>query len=356
MEPRSLTADEFAEITMRRHQWLDMDPLTFSKINQVQLEDIEHLSSRTKGKQREGTVTDAQFALQVYVDDLATSNATIGNRMAAENIATALVRDVPTIEEAFRREQQIVQDREFATRIAGGRLAKANRRSMAQELQRKESDPLKELWPALLDSDSDESTVVAESSSWAAARNIRDVRSRRQCIACAEEKLAREVVRVPCKHSHEYCRDCLSRMVQLAIEDEYFFPPRCDGEIIPVNTFETLLPGSLIDQFQSKALEYETKERTYCYESTCATFIPLNSINGLTGRCPRCRKTTCIVCKSSGHIGECTGDEALWQLKETANLERWQRCYMCNHLVELEMGCNHIKYVPIRFDALLPCC
>jgi hypothetical protein len=345
MASRPLSVDEFAEITMGRHQWLDMDPLTFSKIVQVQLEDVENLSTRAKGKQREGTVTDAQFALQVYVDDLSTSNATLSDRMVAEDVAAALLRDNPAIKEAFRREQQIARDREFATELIGRRATPSNRRSIMQELQRNDSDPLKELWPTLLDSDSDESTITPESSNWAASRFIRDVRSKRRCVACAEERLIRDLATVPCIHEHEYCRECLSRMVRLAIEDESFFPPKCDGNIIPINMFRDFLPRNLVEQFESKATEYETKDRTYCHDHTCTTFIPPSAVDGLTGKCPSCFKTTCIVCKSAAHFGVCSSDEALHDLKETANKEQWQSCYMCNHVVQLERGCNHITYV-----------
>ena len=346
MASRPLSVDEFAEITMGRHQWLDMDPLTFSKIVQAQLENIEPLSPRGKGKQRAGAVTDAQLALQVYVDDLAHSNDVISNHLLAQPVSEASLRDVSAIEDAGRRHDCIDQDYEVAFKPTNEGLARVNRRSMMQELQRKEADPLKDLWPALMDSDSEESLIAAESSTWAAAQNIRESRSKRTCIACAEQRLVRDLTTVPCKHEHEYCRDCLSRVVELAIEDESFFPPKCDGAIIPLDVFNTFLPRSLINQYQSKALECETKDRTYCYESTCAAFIPPDATDELSPKCPKCRKTTCIVCKSAGHFGDCVGDEAMRQLKEKANMKRWQTCYMCSSIVQLEHGCNHITYVP----------
>jgi hypothetical protein len=321
--------DEFAEITMGRHQWLDMDPLTFTKIVQAQLENIEPLSPPGKGKQRAGTVTDAQLALQVYVDDLAHLHGVNSNHLLAPSVSEAPLRSISAIEDASRRDHLFDQDCEFAL----------------QELQRKEADPLKELWPVLMDSDSEESLIAAESSTWAAAQNIRESRSKRICIACGEQRLIRDLAAVPCKQEHEYCRDCLSRAIELAIEDESFFPPRCDGEIIPLDVFDAFLPRSLTDHYRSKALEYETKDRTYCYESTCAAFIPPDSTDELSVKCPTCHKTTCIRCKSSGHFGDCVGDEAMGQLKETANRKRWQICYMCNSIVQLEHGCNHITYV-----------
>lgn len=325
MAPRPLSTDEFHEITMGRHQWLDMDPLTFSKIVQVQLEDIEHLPYRGKGKQRAGTVTDAQFALQVYVDGLTHSDETISDGMMSEDVAPALSRGPLLIGESSRAKQQLQRDLEFTSNMAVGTLAQINRRSIMQELQSQDTDPLRELWPALVDSDSDSSLVAAESSTWAAARVIRGARSRRRCIACSEEKLIRDLATIPCRHEHEYCRSCLSRLIQLAIDDESFFPPKCDGDVFPVDAFADFLPQSLLDEYHSKAVEYETKDGTCSHESTCAAFIS----------------------KSAGRLGDSMSDDTLRQSKETMDAEIWQTCYMCHQIVQLEQGCNHIMYVPI---------
>lgn len=312
MASRPLSTDEFNEITMGRHQWLDMDPLTFSKIVQLRWEDIERLSSRSKGKQREGTVTDAQLAWQVYVDELADSIESSSDRMLAENIATNSLRDVSMIEQEAWEGQLDVEDGDYTSMMAGESPTQVNRRSLMQEMQRKDIDPLKELWPALVGSDTDseeslfadgpsralrpvlpdwaseESLVAAESSPFDAAQTIRDVRTKRRCIACAGEKLIRDLATVPCKHNHEYCRDCLSRLFQLSIDDESPFPAKCDGEVIQIDAYNAFLPQSLVDQYRSKALEYQTKGRAYCYESACADFIetppplpprpPLNTI------------------------------------------------------------------------------
>jgi hypothetical protein len=352
----SLSVQHFDKMTAGNLQWLDMDPPTLNKILQIQLEDIEALSSRAKGKQREGIVTDAQFALQVYVEDLATSYTTISDRVLAEDVTKALLGDIPAIEEAARRERQIARDREFAGRLSGSRATPSSRRSLTRKLQRNDSDPLKALWPVLLDSDSDESVVQAESSTWAASRLNRDTPSMRRCVACAEERVVSEVATLPCKYNHTYCRDCLATMFRLAIEDESLFPPKCDGEEIAIDMFCEFLSPDLVEQYSSKSLEFKTKYRTYCHDQSCSAFIPPAQIAGITGVCPNCRKTTCVLCKFSAHFGECSSDEATRQLKETAANEQWQRCYICEQIVQLERGCNHITYVRPWHRFLLLCC
>ncbi|EME82675.1 uncharacterized protein MYCFIDRAFT_182595 [Pseudocercospora fijiensis CIRAD86] len=47
-----------------------VDPLTLSAIVHAQREDSRELASGDEGKQREGTVTDSQVAMQMYREDL----------------------------------------------------------------------------------------------------------------------------------------------------------------------------------------------------------------------------------------------------------------------------------------------
>ena len=52
-----------------------MDPLTYSAIIQLQLEDSQELAANTAGKQREGTLTDAELALEMHAEKLASTSA-----------------------------------------------------------------------------------------------------------------------------------------------------------------------------------------------------------------------------------------------------------------------------------------
>lgn len=46
----------------------DIDPLTMRTIIQIQLEDSEEVAARAKGKQRGDEKTDAQIAMEMYVE------------------------------------------------------------------------------------------------------------------------------------------------------------------------------------------------------------------------------------------------------------------------------------------------
>ena len=97
--------------------FLDMDPLTFSTIVQMQLEDSEELAANAKGKQRAGTATDAELALQMYTDDLRVCDATLTDRKMAQSMATAVLRDGELIRQAYEQEQLLARDREMANEL-----------------------------------------------------------------------------------------------------------------------------------------------------------------------------------------------------------------------------------------------
>ncbi|KXL49395.1 hypothetical protein M433DRAFT_199961 [Acidomyces richmondensis BFW] len=51
---------------------MDIDTPTLKTIVTLQLKEIEELAGKAKGKQREDTITDSQFALNMYANDLLT--------------------------------------------------------------------------------------------------------------------------------------------------------------------------------------------------------------------------------------------------------------------------------------------
>ncbi|KAH8838740.1 hypothetical protein MCOR27_011149 [Pyricularia oryzae] len=136
-----------------------------------------------------------------------------------------------------------------------------------------------------------DSLPEAESSAWAASRKA-GVRRRLKgkCISCRDTYDFTDVARCPC--NHEYCRHCLSTLLEASIVDESLFPPRCCNQSIPLDHNRIFLAPDLIGRFYAKKLELETKNRTYCYDPTCSTWVPLTSINkvGSLATCVRCRK------------------------------------------------------------------
>jgi hypothetical protein len=163
------------------------------------------------------------------------------------------------------------------------------------------------------------SAVVAESSKMAARRSL-PKRSMRDCVSCRAEHAFYDVARVPC--GHEYCRACIVELFAMALKDETLFPPRCDGQEIPLARVRLFIPSDLANSFEASYTELSTKDRTYCHEKSCSAFIPDTHIQGEHGVCPKCSKTTCVICKSRSHTGDCPADDALQQLISTATTEQ----------------------------------
>ncbi|KHN98270.1 IBR domain containing protein [Metarhizium album ARSEF 1941] len=164
---------------------------------------------------------------------------------------------------------------------------------------------------------------------------------KRRCVACMADVACFETVRRPC--SHEYCRACMADLFQSVIKDESLFPPRCCSQPIPLGLFQTFLPAESAGRYRAKELEYTTKDRTYCHEAACSTFIPTHLIRGEVATCVKCWSKTCTICKGSSHDGGCPQDVATMDLLNLAAENGWQRCYSCRRMVDLELGCNHIS-------------
>ncbi|KAI5237583.1 hypothetical protein E4T42_09177 [Aureobasidium subglaciale] len=160
------------------------------------------------------------------------------------------------------------------------------------------------------------------------------------CETCEENKIWFTVFNARC--GHRYCSECLTTLFDLCTRDEEVYPPRCYTQVIPLQLVRQGLSSELIEDFVKKSVEWKTKDRTYCYGTTCSAFIPPRHIRTHTATCHECSRRTCPSCKEAAHTGDCAEDEALQQLLEAADREKWQRCYSCSRVVALSTGCNHI--------------
>lgn len=61
--------------------------------------------------------------------------------------------------------------------------------------------------------------------------------------------------------------------------------------------------------------------------------------------CFECKCTTCTICKSRSHTGDCPNDTATQQLLAIAHTNGWKRCRSCKRMIELDHGCNHMTLV-----------
>ena len=143
---------------------------------------------------------------------------------------------------------------------------------------------------------------------------------------------------MPCRH--EYCRDCLQSLFQVAMPDETLFPPRCCKQPSIPNRVRIFLTSDLIRRYKEKKIERDTLDRTYCAE--CSTFIPIVNAADERVRCPECELVTCTMCKGRAHMGDCPADRTLQEVLTLADEQGWRRCNGCKAVVELAVGCNHI--------------
>ncbi|KAI7087680.1 hypothetical protein KC356_g3930 [Hortaea werneckii] len=162
------------------------------------------------------------------------------------------------------------------------------------------------------------------------------------CIACMEMVSQQDLAMVPCGHT--YCHDCVSEFFTNAMTDESLFPPRCCGELLPLEVLAPFLGKDLTSRFQAKAVEFSTSNRTYCHDVDCAAFIPPQTIKGETAQCPDCKNETCTMCKDASHQGDCAQDTALQHVLSVARDQGWQRC-TCGRMVIHGGGCDHMTCV-----------
>lgn len=121
-----------------------------------------------------------------------------------------------------------------------------------------------------------------EGSNWAASR-LRKV-SQRRCVACQEHIQFWDIARVPCRH--EYCRDCLQGLFQVAIHDDSLFPPKCCKQFIVPDQVRVFLTPELVDMYERKKIEFDTQDRTYCSNVECSSFLRVEGTTQDRIRCP----------------------------------------------------------------------
>ncbi|KAF4962841.1 hypothetical protein FSARC_9084 [Fusarium sarcochroum] len=321
-----------------------MDASSLMLALELQRQDLNLWEQSRKGKQRAGELTDSDLAVEACRHELEAVTLQVSDHTLASSIARAVQSDADIVRELQVAEEQAVSDREYAERLSTDPKARAtpapaaaknhNFEQFVGETDEDSIDILKTMNLGGLD---DAGLGQAESSSWASSRKPSQTR---ECVACNDRFPPLALSRSPC--SHEYCRGCLIGLVRSSLQDESLFPPRCCGQPIPVKQDRWFSP-ELVGQFQAKKLEFDTPNRTYCSKPPCSTFVPPTFIAGDVATCPRCSRRTCIHCKAPYHTGVCQSDTAAQQILQLAAENGWQRCYACHRVVELDIGCYHMR-------------
>lgn len=325
-----------------------VDEQTADLIIQLQLQDADLYSSFSKGKSREGEMSDESLAFQLQKQELESISLLRTNDRMARSIAFAVQADGQLLMETVSQEEIATRDHCIARQLTDG-VAPSNMDypggdTEAQSFDNELLEKLRVLYVSGLE-DAQQDLAdgeQAESSTWAAGRAINPSSINRHCEACREEVKFFEVARVPCRH--EYCRACLEDLFKASMTDESLFPPRCCRQPITIASVRIFLKSELVRDFEKK-IEFETPNRTYCHLSNCSAFIDARNIHGEGATCLECASTTCTTCKAAAHEGDCPNDTLLQQVLDTARENGWQRCYSCWRVVELDHGCNHMTFV-----------
>ncbi|KAL9610529.1 MAG: hypothetical protein Q9167_004767 [Letrouitia subvulpina] len=331
------------------------DDATASLILQLQEKDIEQLLERKKGKGRQGVNSDADIALLAYQKELQETRVVQNDRSMSRSLALAVTNDAELLNKITEEENIAAGDRALAIRLAGkstpsngvqptttsctlddGLVARMAALYVPADIAKTEE----------LDEASccDDNTADAESSSWAGSRQSTSSAAR-QCVACGFKKPLFDNYRASC--GHDYCQSCLETLFELSTTDESLFPPRCCRSEISLQSVKLYLSPTLFHHFEQKSIEFTTSNRTYCFRPTCSAFIPPVNIVNQRAVCSTCGSFTCTICKNEAHTDDCPKDTTAQQVLDLARDEGWQRCFGCRRIVELDVGCNHIRPVGV---------
>ncbi|KAI1468567.1 uncharacterized protein F4812DRAFT_427308 [Daldinia caldariorum] len=327
----------------------DEDIALAFRLMQEDAEQFISTSSR-KGKQAEGTETDAQMAFNLLLEELQAAETCLSDERMTRSMLRAIQTDGPVLSQAYDEENVARADRNLSIALSNGQDVDVAEQGTPESPNSDEEflEKLSVLYNtgfdhprgSIFDYDDDDTATISqpESSSWAASRQ--PSRPPKTCDACGDEKHFAELARAPCHH--EYCRECLTRLFRDASNDESLFPPRCCRQNIPLAKNQVFIDSDVVRTFRQKAIEFSTPRRTYCHNRRCARFIPGTNYLNDVATCSHCGYRTCMICKGATHNGDCPEDEQLNQVIELATEHRWQRCQRCWAMVELNTGCNHM--------------
>lgn len=310
-------------------------------ICQLLLEDLEAINVSKKGKHRADRPTDLELAIRSMREDLQNSQTSIRDQVLAHSTSSAVLTDQNALMAAKEEERIANQDHRLAVDLSNGRRPPHRREA---ENKPKPDDDNDDAVSVIMEDLMSRVSLTDRSDSGEgpsrAPHAYRPAPRRVVCVSCLERC---DTILAVGKCGHEYCLDCTRQMFLGAIRDEELYPPRCCGNVLPPGVAMRVLNYQELRDFSERALEWTAKDRVYCADPTCSTFIPVFAIKDEHGTCPKCRQQTHLPCRSLIHPGvDCPMDENLPAVLEIAEAEGWKRCPHCRTMVELLRGCNHM--------------
>ena len=184
--------------------------------------------------------------------------------------------------------------------------------------------------------------LVANSISETQASTINSsaVRKRKvKCSVCYNDFCDDAISCLSC--ADNYCVECLKGLFMGSTRDHSLFPPRCCRKVIPQSLIQDHLSTIEAQPFENARIEFNTTEKSYSSNTSCGIFIGPSHTKANEAECPKCLTSTCTLCRNSSHEGDCPVDQDLQATRALAAAQGRQRCFACNALVELQIGCNH---------------
>lgn len=133
-------------------------------------------------------------------------------------------------------------------------------------------------------------------------------------------------------------------MFKAATKHESSYPPKC-CKPMTVEVVRGFLDPKIFQSYEAKKVEWDTKDRVYCFNIACRRFVPPSRICHGNAVCLECKKSTCVKCKRIIHSGSCDKDRGFNETLALMKNKGWQRCPTCETGVERMWGCNRIRYV-----------
>jgi hypothetical protein len=159
-----------------------------------------------------------------------------------------------------------------------------------------------------------------------------------RCVVCDNEDAATNFI-LTCGHA--WCYSCLIHWMKGAIHDEEQYPVECCYEwgVDAERAKEIPALKDVVEEYEHKAIEWGTSNRTYCANPHCARF--LGGEEGTDLHCNICNISTCVQCKSGLHTGQaCPKDPETERILQMAEFEKWRRCPKCLNVVIKAEGCD----------------
>ncbi|RKF63286.1 hypothetical protein OnM2_026002 [Erysiphe neolycopersici] len=280
---------------------------------QMQLEDVRLRSSRREvEKFQDVSSSDINYGYGAEIKNVERSRESrkISNINKPDENSRGYISRNPSIGKS-----QVQQDYELALEIG-------------EELHQKDQN----LWPS--EKKIDNLGDTTPSSTKHSRQN--------ECNGCRELFGQDELISVGCPEVHVFCKICLKTMFRLSISKERPFPPSCCKKPIAFPLIAKHFTPTEVKQFLDAELEYQTKDKVYCYRPECGQFIPRKELDGDKAKCLLCHHQTCVKCKKAAHRGDCAADEDMQRLRALADQNKWVRCFQCQSIVDRSEGCNHM--------------